>query len=44
MRQSAHDENAASRPPGADADSLLQGSPAATATILVVEDEVVVGC
>jgi CheY-like chemotaxis protein len=41
MRQSTFDENAAARPPGAEADSLLQNSSAA-ATILVVEDEIVV--
>ena len=42
MRQSTHDEDAVSRPPGADADSLLQDSSAAAATILIVEDETVV--
>jgi CheY-like chemotaxis protein len=42
MRQSTHDEDAAHRPPGADADSLLQDSSAAAATVLVVEDEIVV--
>ena len=42
MRQSTHDENATGRPPGADADSLLHDSSAAGATILIVEDEVVV--
>lgn len=42
MRQSTHDEDAGSRPPGADADSLLQDSSAAAATILIVEDETVV--
>jgi CheY-like chemotaxis protein len=41
MRQSTNNENAASRPPGADADSLLHASSSA-ATILVVEDETVV--
>jgi len=40
MRQSTHDANAIDRPPGADA--LLQDSSAAGATILVVEDEVLV--
>ncbi len=42
MRQSTHNESAVTRAPGADADSLLQDSPAASATILIVEDEVVV--
>jgi CheY-like chemotaxis protein len=42
MRQSTHEESAASRPPGADADSLLRDSAAAAPTILIVEDEVVV--
>ena len=40
--QSTHNENAASRPPGADADSLLQSSSTAPATILIVEDEILV--
>ncbi|HEV8331340.1 MAG TPA: response regulator [Steroidobacteraceae bacterium] len=40
--QSTHNENAANRPPGADADSLLQSSSTAPATILVVEDETLV--
>jgi CheY-like chemotaxis protein len=40
MRQSTHEGEAASRPPGAD--SLLQDSSSAAATILIVEDEVVV--
>jgi CheY-like chemotaxis protein len=41
MRQSTNNQNAASRPPAADADSLLQAASSA-ATILVVEDETVV--
>jgi CheY-like chemotaxis protein len=41
MRQFTNNQNAASRPPAADADSLLQASSSA-ATILVVEDEIVV--
>jgi CheY-like chemotaxis protein len=40
--QSTYNENAANRPPGADADSLLQSSSTAPATILVVEDETLV--
>lgn len=41
MRQSTHNQNAASRPTGTDAGSLLQSaSPAAT--VLVVEDETLV--
>lgn len=42
MRQFTHEGNATSRPPGVDADSLLQGSSAAASTILIVEDEMVV--
>ena len=40
--QSTYNENAASRPLGADADSLLQKSSTAPATILIVEDETLV--
>jgi CheY-like chemotaxis protein len=40
--QSTYNENAANRPPGADADSVLQSSSAAPATILIVEDETLV--
>jgi CheY-like chemotaxis protein len=40
--QSTYNENAASRPLGADADSLLQSSSTAPATILIVEDETLV--
>ena len=40
--QSTHNENAANRPPGADADSLLHSSSTAPATILIVEDETLV--
>ena len=40
--QSTHNENAASRPPGADADSLLHSSSTAPPTILIVEDETLV--
>ena len=40
--QSTHNENAVNRPSGADADSLLQSSSEAPATILVVEDETLV--
>lgn len=42
MRQSTPDENAIGRPRGAGANSLLQDSSAAVATILIVEDEVLV--
>ena len=41
--QSTHNENAVNRPLGADADSLLQSSSTAPATILIVEDEILVG-
>lgn len=41
MRPSTFDESAASRPSGAEADSLLRDS-SAPATILIVEDEIVV--
>lgn len=40
--QSTYNENAASRPSGAGADSLLQSSSTAPATILIVEDETLV--
>jgi CheY-like chemotaxis protein len=40
--QSTYNENAVNRPPGADADSLLQSSSTAPATILIVEDETLV--
>jgi CheY-like chemotaxis protein len=40
--QSTYNENAVPRPPGADADSLLQSSATAPGTILVVEDETLV--
>ncbi|HKS58286.1 MAG TPA: response regulator [Steroidobacteraceae bacterium] len=40
--QSTNNENGASRPTGASADSLLQSSSTAPATILVVEDETLV--
>ncbi len=42
MRQIIHGGNAVTRPPGVDADSLLQGSSATASTILIVEDETVV--
>ena len=41
MREYTNNQHAASRPPGADADSVLHTSPSA-ATVLVVEDETVV--
>lgn len=42
MQSTHNNENAANRPSGADADSLLQSSSTAPATILVVEDETLV--
>lgn len=43
MRQSTHDENSASRAPAAGADARMHESPAAASrTILIVEDEIVV--
>ena len=42
MRQFAHEGNATSRSPGADAGTLLRDSSAASSTILIVEDETVV--
>jgi CheY-like chemotaxis protein len=42
MSQLTHEGNLTGRSPGAEAGSMLQDSPVAAATVLIVEDEIVV--